>query len=168
MDNSIVIHWLLTSQSSDNQIKLVTSRSLIIADHAENFSDRQSIRASLTCICSLKQCSSTTFSNPYLSLLLLLSFPLDDGSEQSSGRDTPASSSSRQGVGDQVEEKGKKDKKKKAKTKKKEKNKGKGKEKEKKKAEEPEETEKKSKKLGFGLLRWVTVWDRERKGSGDF
>ncbi|XP_071328822.1 partitioning defective 3 homolog B isoform X13 [Trachinotus anak] len=78
----------------------------------------------------------------------------DDGSEQSSGRDTPASSSSRQGVGDQVEEKGKKDKKKKAKTKKKEKNKGKGKEKEKKKAEEPEETEKKSKKLGFGLLRF--------------
>uniref|UniRef100_A0A4W6G1B5 Par-3 family cell polarity regulator beta b n=2 Tax=Lates calcarifer TaxID=8187 RepID=A0A4W6G1B5_LATCA len=78
----------------------------------------------------------------------------DDGSEPSSGRDTPASSSSRQGVGDQIEEKGKKDKKKKAKTKKKEKNKGKGKEKEKKKAEEPEETEKKSKKIGFGLLRF--------------
>ncbi|KAI3356485.1 hypothetical protein L3Q82_017691, partial [Scortum barcoo] len=78
----------------------------------------------------------------------------DDGSEPSSGRDTPASSSSRQGAGDRTEEKGKKDKKKKAKTKKKEKNKGKGKEKEKKKAEEPEETEKKSKKIGFGLLRF--------------
>ncbi|XP_035532385.1 partitioning defective 3 homolog B isoform X2 [Morone saxatilis] len=82
----------------------------------------------------------------------------DDGSEPSSGRDTPASNSSRQGVGDRIEEKGKKDKKKKAKTKKKEKNKGKGKEKEKekekKKAEEPEETEKKSKKIGFGLLRF--------------
>ncbi|XP_019945636.2 partitioning defective 3 homolog B isoform X1 [Paralichthys olivaceus] len=76
----------------------------------------------------------------------------DDGSDPSSGRDTPASSSSRQGLGDQIEEKGKKDKKKKAKTKKKEKNKGKGKEK--KKAEEPEETEKKSKKIGFGLLRF--------------
>ncbi|KAM7380782.1 hypothetical protein PAMP_004055 [Pampus punctatissimus] len=78
----------------------------------------------------------------------------DDDSEQSSGRDTPASSSSRQGVGDQIEEKGKKDKKKKVKTKKKEKNKGKGKEKEKKKADESEETEKKSKKIGFGLLRF--------------
>ncbi|XP_045910850.1 partitioning defective 3 homolog B isoform X1 [Micropterus dolomieu] len=78
----------------------------------------------------------------------------DDGSEPSSGRDTPASSSSRQGAGDRLEEKGKKDKKKKAKTKKKEKNKGKGKEKEKKKAEELEETEKKSKKIGFGLLRF--------------
>ncbi|XP_069554997.1 partitioning defective 3 homolog B isoform X2 [Brachyistius frenatus] len=78
----------------------------------------------------------------------------DDGSEPSSGRDTPASSSSRQGVGDHTEEKGKKDKKKKPKTKKKEKNKWKGKEKEKKKTEEPEETEKKSKKIGFGLLRF--------------
>ncbi|CAN9497934.1 unnamed protein product [Ophioblennius macclurei] len=78
----------------------------------------------------------------------------DDCSEPSSGRDTPASSSSRQGVGDQTEEKGKKEKKKKAKTKKKEKSKPKGKEKEKKKAEEPEETEKKSKKIGFGLLRF--------------
>ncbi|XP_030284431.1 partitioning defective 3 homolog B isoform X1 [Sparus aurata] len=82
----------------------------------------------------------------------------DDGSELSSGRDTPASNSSRQGAGDRSEEKGKKDKKKKAKTKKKEKNKGKAKEKEKekekKKTEEPEETEKKSKKIGFGLLRF--------------
>lgn len=78
----------------------------------------------------------------------------DDGSDLSSGRDTPASNSSRQGPSDRTEEKGKKDKKKKSKTKKKEKNKGKGKEKEKKKgAEEPEETEKKSKKIGFGLLR---------------
>ncbi|XP_019125140.2 partitioning defective 3 homolog B isoform X3 [Larimichthys crocea] len=83
----------------------------------------------------------------------------DDGSEPSSGRDTPASSSSRQGVEARIEEKGKKDKKKKErKTKKKEKNKLKGKEKEeekkKKKVEEPEETEKKSKKIGFGLLRF--------------
>lgn len=78
----------------------------------------------------------------------------DDCSELSSGRDTPASSSSRQGAGDQTEEKGKKEKKKKAKTKKKEKSKPKGREKEKKKAEEPEETEKKSKKIGFGLLRF--------------
>ncbi|XP_076027090.1 partitioning defective 3 homolog B-like, partial [Genypterus blacodes] len=80
----------------------------------------------------------------------------DDGSELSSGRDTPASNSSRQGAGDQIEEKDKKDKKKKAKTKKKDKNKGKGKEKEKdkKKTEEPEETEKKSKKKGFALLRF--------------
>lgn len=79
--------------------------------------------------------------------------PADDGSELSSGRDTPASNSSRQGAGDRTEEKGKKEKKKKTKTKKKEKNKGKGKDKEKKKAEEPEEMEKKSKKIGFGLLR---------------
>lgn len=78
---------------------------------------------------------------------------LDDGSEVSSGRDTPASNSSRQGAADRTEEKGKKDKKKKTKTKKKEKNKSKGKEKEKKKTEEPEEMEKKSKKIGFGLLR---------------
>lgn len=90
-----------------------------------------------------------------LCFILLISFssfsPPDDGTEPSSGRDTPASSSSRQGVGDQAEEKGKKEKKKKAKTKKKEKSKVKGKEK--KKTEEPEETEKKSKKIGFGLLR---------------
>ena len=97
-----------------------------------------------------------TPSNSHLSPFHLL-FPADDGSELSSGRDTPASNSSRQGAGDRTEEKGKKDKKKKAKTKKKEKNKGKAKEKdkekEKKKTEEPEETEKKSKKIGFGLLR---------------
>lgn len=99
-----------------------------------------------------------TPSNSHLSPFHLL-FPADDGSELSSGRDTPASNSSRQGAGDRSEEKGKKDKKKKAKTKKKEKNKGKAKEKEKekekekKKTEEPEETEKKSKKIGFGLLR---------------
>ncbi|XP_013877194.1 partitioning defective 3 homolog B isoform X2 [Austrofundulus limnaeus] len=77
----------------------------------------------------------------------------DEGSEPSSGRDTPASSSSRQGV-DQAEEKSKKDKKKKEKTKKKEKSKEKGKEKEKKKADEPEETEKKNRKIGFGRLRF--------------
>lgn len=88
-----------------------------------------------------------SFSSPMSSRLA------DDASDLSSGRDTPASNSSRQGAGDRTEEKGKKDKKKKTKTKKKEKNKGKGKEKEKKKAEEPEETEKKSKKIGFGLLR---------------
>uniref|UniRef100_A0A3Q4HMZ5 Partitioning defective 3 homolog B-like n=1 Tax=Neolamprologus brichardi TaxID=32507 RepID=A0A3Q4HMZ5_NEOBR len=81
----------------------------------------------------------------------------DDGKREreTSGRDTPASSSSRQGVGDQAEEKGKKEKKKKAKTKKKEKSKVKGKEKEKKKTEEPEETEKKSKKIGF-VLRFLS------------
>ncbi|KAM8855363.1 partitioning defective 3 homolog B-like isoform 2-T2 [Spinachia spinachia] len=78
----------------------------------------------------------------------------DDGSERSSGRDTPASSSSRQGMTDRMEDKGKKDKKKKPKAKKKEKNKGKGKEKERKKAAQPEETEKKSKKIVFGLLRF--------------
>ncbi|XP_077947363.1 partitioning defective 3 homolog B-like isoform X4 [Gasterosteus aculeatus] len=78
----------------------------------------------------------------------------DDGSEPSSGRDTPASSSSRQGLADRTEDKSKKEKKKKPKAKKKEKNKGKGKEKERKKAAEPEETEKKSKKIGFGLLRF--------------
>lgn len=80
-------------------------------------------------------------------------FPVDDSSEGSSGRDTPASSSSRQGAGDRMDDKGKKDKKKKVKTKKKEKIKGKVKEKDKKRAEEPEETEKKSKKIGFALLR---------------
>ncbi|XP_056891205.1 partitioning defective 3 homolog B isoform X1 [Takifugu flavidus] len=78
----------------------------------------------------------------------------DDSSEVSSGRDTPASSSSRQGAVDRTDDKGKKDKKKKVKTKKKEKIKGKVKEKDKKKAEEPEETEKKSKKIGFALLRF--------------
>ncbi|KAM4731548.1 partitioning defective 3 homolog B-like isoform 4-T4 [Anableps anableps] len=80
----------------------------------------------------------------------------DEGSELSSGRDTPASSSSRQGLADQTEEKSKKEKKKKEKTKKKEKKsqEKKVKEKEKKKADEPEETEKKSKKIGFGLLRF--------------
>lgn len=95
----------------------------------------------------------TTVPTPSNSHLFILLFHVDDGSEQSSGQDTPASNSSRQGAGDLTEEKGKKDKKKKSKTKKKEKNKGKGKEKEKKKAEEAEETEKKSKKIGFGLLR---------------
>ncbi|XP_029385907.1 partitioning defective 3 homolog B-like isoform X3 [Echeneis naucrates] len=88
----------------------------------------------------------------------------EDDSEPSSGRDTPASSSSRQGMGDRVEEKGKKDKKKKVKTKKKEKNKGKGKEK--KKADDPEETEKKSRKIGFGLLRFGKKKE-EKKDKAD-
>lgn len=68
-------------------------------------------------------------------------------------------------MGDQVEEKGKKEKKKKTKVKKKEKNKAKGKDKEKKKTEEPEETEKKSKKIGFGLLRWVTRTEPAAEGQ---
>ncbi|XP_067299574.1 partitioning defective 3 homolog B isoform X3 [Pseudorasbora parva] len=77
----------------------------------------------------------------------------DEGSDQSSGRDTPASGSSRQGAGDNEENK--KDKKKKAKGKKKDKLKSKGKEKEKKKSEEvSDELDKKTKKKGFGLLRF--------------
>uniref|UniRef100_A0A671K9X8 Par-3 family cell polarity regulator beta b n=1 Tax=Sinocyclocheilus anshuiensis TaxID=1608454 RepID=A0A671K9X8_9TELE len=76
----------------------------------------------------------------------------DEGSDQSSGRDTPASGSSRQGAGDNEENK--KVKKKKAKGKKKDKLKSKGKEKEKKKSEEVgDELDKKTKKKGFGLLR---------------
>ncbi|KAM9364483.1 partitioning defective 3 homolog B-like isoform 3-T3 [Pholidichthys leucotaenia] len=78
----------------------------------------------------------------------------DDESDVSSGRDTPASGSSRQGVGDQMEEKGKKDEKKKGKNKNKEKNKKNGKQNKKKKGEEPEEKEKKSKKIGFSLLKF--------------
>lgn len=74
----------------------------------------------------------------------------DEGSDQSSGRDTPASGSSRQGAGDNEENK----KDKKAKGKKKDKLKSKGKEKEKKKSEEVgDELDKKTKKKGFGLLR---------------
>ncbi|XP_067113724.1 partitioning defective 3 homolog B isoform X2 [Osmerus mordax] len=73
----------------------------------------------------------------------------DDLSEQSSGRDTPASGSSRQET-----EEGKKDKKKKDKGKKKDKTKGKEKERGKKRAEEGEEPDKKTKKKGFGLLRF--------------
>ncbi|KAM4602177.1 par-3 family cell polarity regulator beta a [Polymixia lowei] len=68
----------------------------------------------------------------------------DDLSEQSSGRDTPASSSSRQGLDTED------GKKKKKKGKKKEK-KSKGK---KKSEESTEELEKKTKKKGFGLLRF--------------
>ncbi|XP_078795348.1 partitioning defective 3 homolog B isoform X3 [Oryzias latipes] len=75
----------------------------------------------------------------------------DEGSDVSSGRETPASSSSLQGAGDHAEDRSKKDKKKASKNKKKEKNKPKAKEK--KKAEELEET-KKSKKMVFGLLRF--------------
>ncbi|XP_054642837.1 partitioning defective 3 homolog B isoform X2 [Dunckerocampus dactyliophorus] len=91
----------------------------------------------------------------------------DDASEQSSGRDTPASTSSRQGAGDLVEEKPKADKKKKVKIKKKDKNKGKGKEKEKKKSEESEETEKKSKKIGFGLLRFGKKKEDKKEAKAD-
>lgn len=76
----------------------------------------------------------------------------DERSDQSSGRDTPASESSRQDTGDNEENK--KDKKKKTKGKKKDKLKSKGKEKEKKKSEEVgDELDKKTKKKGFGLLR---------------
>ncbi|CAL8341329.1 unnamed protein product [Boreogadus saida] len=88
----------------------------------------------------------------------------EEGSDQSSGRDTPGSSSSHQGAGEQTGERteeqteetaqSKKEKNKKNKGKKKEKSQAKGKEKEKKKGEETEETEKKSKKKGFGLLRF--------------
>ncbi|XP_055733927.1 partitioning defective 3 homolog B-like isoform X2 [Salvelinus fontinalis] len=71
----------------------------------------------------------------------------DDLSDQSSGRDTPASGSSRQGVGEATEER--KDKKKKTKGKKKEKQ-SKGK----KISEDVDEPDKKTKKKkGFGLLR---------------
>ncbi|XP_016138089.1 partitioning defective 3 homolog B, partial [Sinocyclocheilus grahami] len=77
----------------------------------------------------------------------------DEGSDQSSGRDTPASGSYRQGAGDNEENK--KVKKKKAKGKKKDKLKSKGKEKEKNKSEEiGDELDKKTKKKGFGLLRF--------------
>ncbi|KAK3543535.1 hypothetical protein QTP70_023866, partial [Hemibagrus guttatus] len=80
----------------------------------------------------------------------------DEGSEASSGRDTPASSSSRQGLGDNDENK--KDKKKKVKGKKKDKLKSKGKDKDKKKAEEAtEDPDKKTKKKGFGLLSATAV-----------
>ncbi|MGH0117043.1 UNVERIFIED_CONTAM: hypothetical protein FKN15_028155 [Acipenser sinensis] len=75
----------------------------------------------------------------------------EDGlSDVSSGRDTPASGSSRQGFRDTDE--AKKDKKKKNKDKKKEKVKDKGKEKDKKRAEDAEEQEKKNKKKGFGAM----------------
>ncbi|MBN3298883.1 partitioning defective 3 homolog B [Amia ocellicauda] len=76
----------------------------------------------------------------------------DELSDQSSGPETPASGSSRQGNGDAIDE-GKKDKKKKAKEKKaKEKVKNKGKDKERKKMEDIEEQDKKTKKKGFGAM----------------
>uniref|UniRef100_A0A8C9S5Y9 Par-3 family cell polarity regulator beta b n=1 Tax=Scleropages formosus TaxID=113540 RepID=A0A8C9S5Y9_SCLFO len=75
----------------------------------------------------------------------------DELSDQSSGRETPASGSSRQGLGDTDD--GKKDKKK-SKGKKKDKSKGKGKERDKKKLEDLEESDKKTKKKGFTLLRF--------------
>ncbi|XP_036065454.1 partitioning defective 3 homolog B isoform X2 [Oryzias melastigma] len=77
----------------------------------------------------------------------------EDGSDVSSGRETPASSSSRQGAGDLADDRGKKDKKKAPKNNKK-KEKSKPKAKEKKKPEELDETEKKGKKTVFGLLRF--------------
>jgi len=73
------------------------------------------------------------------SCLCLCSSPTDD-SEEESGRDTPASGSSRQELDDDNKVKKKKTKKKK--------------EKKKKKKEEPEDPEKKAKKKGFGLLRY--------------
>uniref|UniRef100_A0AAZ3PUY3 PDZ domain-containing protein n=1 Tax=Oncorhynchus tshawytscha TaxID=74940 RepID=A0AAZ3PUY3_ONCTS len=82
----------------------------------------------------------------------------DDLSEQSSGRDTPVSGSSRQ---DQIEsEAGKK--KKKTKGKKKEK---KSKEKVKKKTEDSEDQEKKAKKKGFGLLRFGKKKEEKSKAE---
>ncbi|XP_072541759.1 partitioning defective 3 homolog B isoform X3 [Salminus brasiliensis] len=88
----------------------------------------------------------------------------EEGSEVSSGRDTPASGSSRQGLGEGDESK--KDKKKKAKGKKKDKLKSKGKDKEKKKAEDPaEEPDKKTKKKGFGLLRFGKKKEEKSKGE---
>ncbi|MGH0121959.1 UNVERIFIED_CONTAM: hypothetical protein FKN15_077440 [Acipenser sinensis] len=87
----------------------------------------------------------------------------EDGlSDVSSGRDTPASGSSRQGFRDTDE--AKKDKKKKNKDKKKEKVKDKGKEKDKKRAEDAEEQEKKNKKKGFGaMLRFGKKKDEKGK-----
>ncbi|XP_056611082.1 partitioning defective 3 homolog B isoform X2 [Triplophysa dalaica] len=84
----------------------------------------------------------------------------DDGSDPSSGRDTPASGSSRQGAGDNDDNK--KDKKKKDKGKKKDKLKSKGKEK-KKTDEANDELDKKTKKKGFGLLRFGKK--KEEKGK---
>ncbi|XP_051786410.1 par-3 family cell polarity regulator beta a [Erpetoichthys calabaricus] len=74
----------------------------------------------------------------------------EDGlSDESSGRETPASGSSRQGVGE-AEEGRREEKKKKSKEKKKEK--AKGKEKEKKRPDEGEEQDKKARKKGFGAM----------------
>ncbi|XP_053352414.1 partitioning defective 3 homolog B isoform X2 [Clarias gariepinus] len=88
----------------------------------------------------------------------------DEGSEASSGRDTPASSSSRQGLGDNDDNK--KDKKKKAKGKKKDKSKSKGRDKDKKKADEAtEDPDKKTKKKGFGLLRFGKKKEEKSKGE---
>ncbi|XP_015215079.2 partitioning defective 3 homolog B isoform X2 [Lepisosteus oculatus] len=87
----------------------------------------------------------------------------DELSDQSSGRDTPASGSSRQGNPDNADE-SKKDKKKKAKEKKKDKAKTKGKEKDRKRLEDIEEQDKKSKKKGFGaMLRFGKK--KEEKGK---
>eukprot|EP00063_Salmo_salar_P031937 XP_014006772.1 PREDICTED: partitioning defective 3 homolog B isoform X1 [Salmo salar] len=82
----------------------------------------------------------------------------DDLSEQSSGRDTPVSGSSRQ---DQIESETGKKKKKKTKGKKKEK---KSKEKVKK-TEDSEDQEKKAKKKGFGLLRFGKKKEEKSKAE---
>ncbi|KAF4119091.1 hypothetical protein G5714_001142 [Onychostoma macrolepis] len=66
--------------------------------------------------------------------------PEDEDSEEDSGRDTPASGSSRQDLDEEKKVKKKKTKKKK--------------EKKSKKKDEPEDPEKKTKKKGFGLLRF--------------
>uniref|UniRef100_A0A673IDU8 Partitioning defective 3 homolog B-like n=1 Tax=Sinocyclocheilus rhinocerous TaxID=307959 RepID=A0A673IDU8_9TELE len=71
--------------------------------------------------------------------------PEDNDSEEDSGRDTPASSSSRQDLDDEKKVKKKKTKKKK--------------EKKSKKKDEPEDPEKKTKKKGFGLLSMETPPD---------
>ncbi|XP_028846841.1 partitioning defective 3 homolog B isoform X3 [Denticeps clupeoides] len=88
----------------------------------------------------------------------------DDDVSESSGRDTPASGSSRQGL--EEAEESKKDKRKKGKGKKKDK--AKGKVKEKKKAEDgSEESDKKTKKKGFGLLRFgKKKEDKVKEGKG--
>lgn len=88
------------------------------------------------------------------SCLCLCSSPTDD-SEEESGRDTPASGSSRQELDDDNKVKKKKTKKKKGKKSKKK--------------DEPEDPEKKAKKKGFGLLRYesdtVSLEHKVTKGN---
>ncbi|KPP75233.1 hypothetical protein Z043_105541 [Scleropages formosus] len=79
----------------------------------------------------------------------------DNLSDQSSDQETPASSSSRQRVGDM--EHITKDKKKKLKGKKKDKSKGKGKDGDEKKMRDGKEQDKKAKKKGFRLLREALI-----------
>ncbi|XP_049325631.1 par-3 family cell polarity regulator beta a isoform X1 [Astyanax mexicanus] len=87
------------------------------------------------CNMSFRQAIDKSYDGP--------SEPDDDYSDDSSGRDTPASNSSRQELEDGAKEKKKKTKKKKEK-----------KSKAKKKDDVPEEQDKKTKKKGFGLLRF--------------